>query len=364
MKKIILSFVALFSAMVCFSQSCTIIGRMNVPDFQNKEVAILNAATFDVLATTKIVDSAFTFDISVDEPFWGWIKTETLSGNNYYFLDVVVEPGTVTCDLVTDDLAGTSTNDRYFKFNKEMNHEKEIWYAYAEKFQNISQMSENEVKSLTDEFQLQINKMVDLAQSVFLANKDNLVATKAFDFLAEMVGAKSFDYSELSAMLADAAPIVRNYPKVVKKMEQFDKLYQTVAGKPYIDLDLKDFKTKKPVKLSKYIKGKIALIDFWASWCRPCRAEIPNIAQIYEKYGKDVVVISLNVWDQPTAQAKAIKDLKMNWLQLTDDTKNATNVYGIEGIPHIMLIGKDGTILARDLRGEEIEAAVKKALGK
>lgn len=116
MKKIILSFVALFSAMVCFSQSCTIIGRMNVSDFQNKEVSILNAATFDVLATTKIVDSAFTFDISVDEPFWGWIKTETLSGNNYYFLDVVVEPGTVTCDLVTDDLAGTSTNDRYFKF--------------------------------------------------------------------------------------------------------------------------------------------------------------------------------------------------------------------------------------------------------
>ena len=53
----------------------------------------------------------------------------------------------------------------------------------------------------------------------------------------------------------------------------------------------------------------------------------------------------------------------MNWLQLTDDTKNATDVYGIDGIPHIMLIGKDGTILARDLRGEEIEEAVKKALG-
>lgn len=364
MKKIILSLAALVCATACLAQNCAIIGRMNVPEFQNKEVSIMNAATYEVLAKTKIIDSAFTFNISADEPFWGVIKTESISDNNYYFLDVVVEPGTVTCDLVTDDLAGTPTNERYYKFNKELRQEKEVWYAYAENFQNMSQLSEGQIKSMADEFQAQINKMVDLAKGAFWENKDNLVATKAFDFLAEMVTAKSFGYNELSSLLADAAPIVRNYPDVVKTMEQFDKLNQTAVGKPYIDLDLKDFKTKKSVKLSKYIKGKIALIDFWASWCRPCRAEIPNIAKIYEKYGKEIIVISLNVWDQPAAQAKAIKDLNMNWLQLTDDTKNSTNVYGIDGIPHIMLIGKDGRILARDLRGEEIEEAVKKALGK
>ena len=113
------------------------------------------------------------------------------------------------------------------------------------------------------------------------------------------------------------------------------------------------------------IKGKVALIDFWASWCRPCRAEIPNIKKIYEKYGgKDLVVISLNVWDKPEAQAKAIKDLGMTWTQLTDATRNATDTYGVDGIPQILLIGKDGVIIARNLRGEEIEKAVKKALEK
>ena len=362
MKKLATTFVALLCAMICFAQNCTINGRMNVPEFQNKEVSILNGATYEVLATTTIKDSAFSFDIPVKEPFWGWIKTEKVADNNYYYLDVVVEPGTVTCNLVTDDLAGTPTNEKYYQYNKVMSKEKEIWYAYAEKFQNMSQMSEDQIKSMADEFQAQMNKMIDLAKNAFIENKDNLVATQAFDFLVEMVGAKAIKYSELTKMLDEAAPIVRNYPEVVKKMNKLDKLNQTAEGKPYIDLDLKDFKTGKSVKLSKYIKGKIALIDFWASWCKPCRAEIPNIAKIHKKYGKDIVVISLNVWDQPTAQAKAIKDLKMNWLQLTDDTKNSTNVYGIQGIPHIMLIGKDGTILARELRGGEIEAAVIKAL--
>ena len=73
-------------------------------------------------------------------------------------------------------------------------------------------------------------------------------------------------------------------------------------------------------------------------------------------------MVSLNVWDKPDAQAKAIKQLGMNWTQLTDATRNATDKYGVDGIPQILLIGKDGKIIARDLRGEEIEEAVKKAL--
>jgi len=75
-----------------------------------------------------------------------------------------------------------------------------------------------------------------------------------------------------------------------------------------------------------------------------------------------VVVIGLNVWDKPDAQRKTIETMNMTWLQLADTTKVATDTYGVNGIPQIMLIGKDGTILARDLRGEAIEAAIVEAL--
>ena len=105
------------------------------------------------------------------------------------------------------------------------------------------------------------------------------------------------------------------------------------------------------------------MIDFWASWCGPCRAEIPNIAEMHKKYAdKGVVVIGLNVWDKPDAQRKTIETMNMTWLQLADTTKVATDTYGVNGIPQIMLIGKDGTILARDLRGEAIEVAIVEAL--
>lgn len=359
MKKVVLTFVALLCAAICFAQTCTINGRMNVPEFQDKEVSLINAATRAVVATTTIQDSTFTFNVAVAEPYWGLIKTATVSGRNYYYMNVIVENGTVACDLVTDDLSGTPNNEKYYAFNKEMKYEESVLYAIEDRHKDASYVPEDQAKNLEEDIQRQFEKMGNIAKSYYLVNKDNMVAVMAFNYMTEL---QIFDYNELAQLLELATPSVRNYPSLVKKMEQLEKLSHTAVGKPYIDLDVKDFKTGKSVKLSKYIKGKIALIDFWASWCRPCRAEIPNIAKIYEKYGKDIVVISLNVWDKPNAQAKSIKDMNMNWVQLTDDTPNATDVYGIDGIPHIMLIGKDGKILARDLRGEEIEAAVKEAL--
>lgn len=359
MKKIVLSLVALWCAMACFSQNCTINGRMNVPEFQNKEVSIRNAATGEVLATTTIQDGTFSFNLPVNEPFWGMIRTAAAGASSYYYLNVAVEPGTVSCDLVTDELSGTPTNEQYFKFNKDMKYEESLRYAALDQMEKATNLPLDQKKALDTKLQTQVNKMVGLAKHTFVENKDNLMGIMAFNYLMEL---EALDYNELTNMLNEAGPAVREYPPIAKKMKQLEKLSQTAVGKSYVDLDLKDFKTGKSVTLSKYIKGKIALIDFWASWCRPCRAEIPNIANIYEKYGKDIVVISLNVWDKPDAQAKAIQDMNMNWVQLTDSTPNATEVYGIEGIPHIMLIGKDGKILARDLRGEEIEKAVKNAL--
>ena len=86
---------------------------------------------------------------------------------------------------------------------------------------------------------------------------------------------------------------------------------------------------------------------------------------MHKKYAdKGLVVIGLNVWDKPEAQQKAIETMNMTWLQLADTTRveTAADIYGINGIPQIMLIGKDGVIAARDLRGEAIEAAIIEAL--
>jgi len=118
------------------------------------------------------------------------------------------------------------------------------------------------------------------------------------------------------------------------------------------------------VKFSDFVgKGKYVLVDFWASWCGPCRMEIPNIKKVYNKHkGDRFDVLSVAVWDMPEDSKAAATQLGIVWNQMLNTGQIATTLYGIEGIPHIMLIGPDGTIIKRGLRGSEIEKAVSAAL--
>ena len=120
---------------------------------------------------------------------------------------------------------------------------------------------------------------------------------------------------------------------------------------------------KQEVKFSDYVgKGTYVLVDFWSPWCGPCRREIPNIQKVYEQYkDKGLQVLSLAVWERKP-QSHTIEtaaELGMDWLHINNCGQIPTDIYGVEGIPHLMLIGPDGTILKRGFHGlEGIRAAV------
>jgi thiol-disulfide isomerase/thioredoxin/outer membrane lipoprotein-sorting protein len=125
--------------------------------------------------------------------------------------------------------------------------------------------------------------------------------------------------------------------------------------------------TGKTVSLANY-KGKVLLIDFWASWCGPCVAEMPTVLSNYKKYhGQGFEIIGISLDEDKAALTNFVKEYKMPWRQVFDgkawQTPNAVR-YDVKAIPFTLLIGRDGKIAAVNPRGEELEPAIKAALAK
>ena len=155
---------------------------------------------------------------------------------------------------------------------------------------------------------------------------------------------------------------MQNTSPIVQMKEKYALKGKTAEGMPFVDFEAEwEGKTQR---LSDYVgKGKYVLVDFWASWCGPCRMEIPNLIRVYNEYkGEKFEVIGVATWDKPRDTQKAIADMQIPYPQIMNAQKAGSDAYGIEGIPEIILFGPDGTILRRGLRGEQIEEAVKNVL--
>ena len=309
--------------------------------------------------SATVADGGFTFSGEVAEP---WIA---IVGTQGFGQTLIVEPGTIA--VAPDSVGGTQLNGRLMTYIKGMDisdlqGEMETYYMMYYSAPDATQRAEAE--RLYDSVEAIANaRMLDASWASYNDNRDNIVGAMAMEGIARL---GDMPYAEFDSILSDASPVVKAYKPVSDKLAQLKAIDETSAGKHYTDIQGVDG------KLSDLIDGHLALVDFYASWCGPCRNEIrDNLVPLWKKYQKKgLVIVGLNVWERGDAEArkaaheKVMADLGITYPQLVDSTRTATTTYGVIGIPQIMLIGPDGTILARDLRGAAIEEAIVKALDK
>ncbi len=270
----------------------------------------------------------------------------------------VLEPTEIIIDFSTNTVTGGELN----KVRADHNLKKEaiitqIQAAYQDLTAKLSdeKLDDAAKQELQKEFSTKLEteyqpQLKELDIVYFNANKNNILAIDALTALSNAASE-----TELEGLLSGLDATVATHPLVKQLQDQINVTKKTAEGEMFTDFTI-DQGDGTSVSLSDYVgKGKYVLVDFWASWCPPCRAEIPNLAEVYKKYkGDKFELLSVAVWDKIDDSKKAIEELKMTWPQIINGQKIPTDLYGIKGIPQIILFGPDGTIIKRNLRGEEI----------
>lgn len=195
----------------------------------------------------------------------------------------------------------------------------------------------------------------ELTQTAITTQAGNPIGFFAFTNLAYDLTPEELD------SIIKVHPEYLEYTRIQKLQEMNNNLKATAPGTKFKDFTIEGDST---VSFSQYVgNGKFTIVDFWASWCGPCRRAMPQLKELYDKYhSKGLDVLGVAVWDKPEDTKEAIEQLGLPWPQIINAQNVPTDIYGISGIPHIMLIGPDGTIIDRNLHGDTLNNIVKRAM--
>lgn len=330
-----------------------------LPD--NTKVYLLDSSQEKVDSTT-LSGGTFRFGLKEAYPDMAYLLFDGQRQAFSFFR----EPGTVTVltdfDAGTVKFTGTDSNDRMAALNEGV-------AIYSERMQQLAPrlIALEEAGDLSAEYDslLAVYRSIsrergEYTDKMILGNHHTVFAAYLLNSNAHSLTTPEMMDSVLNLVAQAPANAFTDRMK-----ERREILARTAVGQTAPDFT-QNRPDGTPFTLSS-LKGKVVLIDFWASWCGPCRAENPNVVKIYDKYkdhGFEIVGVSLDRNREDWLQG--IEEDGLTWIHVSDlrywDSAVAKQ-YAVRSIPHTVLLDKEGKIIAKNLRGDRLEEAVTKALG-
>ncbi len=306
-------------------------------------VAVADSARRD---TIRVTDGKFSWTGDVAEPQKAYLMFPMR------YVELFLEQSDIRiaghADSLTDlRITGSASHDEYMAYRKSLkpvtDQEEKLYAHYNEIKDNDSAMAALEARA--KELRTQRRGITKR----YIA--DHPKSPVSVSLLADM--AVMGEYKTLDSLYQLLDPAAQKTGTGARLAKRIAVLKKSAVGEPMIDFTQPDV-NGKPVKLSDF-KGKYVLLDFWASWCGPCRAENPNVLKAFNTYkDKNFTVVGVSLDDDGEKWKKAIAEDGMPWIQLSD-LKGFRNTvaqeYGIQAIPSTFLVSPEGIIIAKDLRG-------------
>lgn len=302
------------------------------------------------LEKVPVVNGKFEFKGVADS-----VQMAVLSLGDCY-CQFFLEPGDIKVDLKPGQeifALGTPNNNAYEAFMLDIQALQEEYIALAEKSKNpeLSEAEKSELKKQMGEFESKYHQAI----------KNSIIDNVGTDFGLYNLGISYyyFEPEELAPVLEGYIAKFPTNARLLRIKENNDLSLETAVGKQFKDFEMADVDGNMR-KLSEFISAnEVTLVDFWASWCGPCRAEMPAVKAAYEAYkGKGFGIVGVSLDNNKEAWVGAIANLGIEWPQISDLQGwgcAGAKLYGVNSIPATVLIAKDGTILAKNLRGESIQ---------
>lgn len=340
--------VALFAVAQEYAISCAV-----KPEFNGKTAYIVNKNAGDTIAACEIVDNAFMYkgeissqaviDVVVNRPK-GMVASVLIEGGSDVVVDMTVRPVSIK------DNGGL--NDKLNAMYAAVKERSVALSGLAKKLHEEGKSEEEILAATTAETEALYN----VYRNTMNENRDNILGAFVLNLVARQF------YSSVEALDAVMADVKYSGEfRALKKIRT--ALYYGGITKPGDKfIDFAGFAVDDTaVRLSDYVgKGKYVLVDFWASWCGPCKNEMPHIIEVNKKYtGERFMVVGVNIGDENGKFKAAVAELGIDYPQIfiprdSKDEDNAVLLYNVETIPHLILFAPDGTIMERGIPGSAL----------